>query len=156
MAYKVIYDTNFKVLELDRFPQEKFFLLLGVLFLLIFTTYLLILSTRKRVSKLEGEFSLIKSAVKKLTFEVTKLSSLNRKESFARVSSSPSSTSPLELSESELENLASLIVSKAPVKINRERLKELIKKNDVKSLARTLKMSTSEVEILLNLKRRGT
>ncbi|GAB6076238.1 hypothetical protein [Desulfurobacterium crinifex] len=156
MAYEVVYDTNLKLVERSSQFSGETFVLLGILLLFIFIAFLFFLSTRKRLSKLEDEFSLVKSSIKKITFEVAKLSS---KVSNFRVPvdidlQRPFSKPP-ELTEADLERIVSLMISKAPVKINKEKLKEMIAKNDLKALARALKMSTSEVEILLNLRRKG-
>jgi len=156
MAYEVIYDTNFKLVERSSQFSGETFVLLGVLLLFIFIAFLFFLSTRKRLSKLEDEFSLVKSSIKKVTFEVAKLSS--KVPNFrppVDVDLQRSFSKPPELTETDLERIVSLMISKAPVKINKEKLKEMIVKNDLKALARALKMSTSEVEILLNLRRKG-
>jgi predicted nuclease with TOPRIM domain len=156
MAYKVIYDTNLKLMgRSGQFPEGTF-VLLGILFLFVFIAFLFILSTRKRISKLESEFSLVKSSIKKVTFEVAKLSSkVSNIRPSVDVNLQSSFSKPPELTENELERVVSLMISKAPVKINKEKLKEMIVRNDLKALARALKMSTSEVEILLNLRRKG-
>ncbi len=156
MAYEVVYDTNLKLIERSSQSGGEIFVLLGIALLFIFITFLFFLSTRKRLSKLENEFSLLKSSVKKVTFELAKLSSkVSNSRALVDVNLQRSFSKPPELTEADLEKVVSLMISKAPVKINKEKLKEMVMKNDLKALARALKMSTSEVEILLNLRRKG-
>ena len=158
MAYEVVYDTNLKVVERSSQFSSEAFVFLGLLLLFVFIAFFLFISTRRRISKLEGECSLIKSSVKKVAFDMAMLSSV--------VSSTQAPQNPVagskksflklpELTEADVEKVVSLMVSKAPVKVNREKLKEMIARKDIKALARALKMSTSEVEVLLNLRRRG-
>ena len=159
MAYEVVYDTNLKVVgRSSQFSSETFVFLVGLLILFAFIAFLLFISTRRRISKLEGECSLIKSSVKKMAFDVANLSSVVSSTQAPQnpIAGSKRSFSKLpELTEADLERVVSLMISRAPVKVNKEKLKEMIVKKDIKALARALKMSTSEVEILLNLRRKG-
>jgi hypothetical protein len=156
MAYKVVYDTNLRLIERSGQFTGEAIASACVLLLFMLVFIVLLLRIRKRLLKLENDFSLVKSSIKKLTFELAKLSS--RISSFQVPTNAhlqKSSSSPLKLTETDLEKIVSLMISKSPVKINKEKLKEMIVKNDLKALARALKISTSEVEILLNLWRKG-
>jgi len=156
MAYKVVYDTNLRLIERSGQFTGEAIAIACVLLLFMLVFIVLLLRIRKRLLKLENDFSLVKSSIKKLTFELAKLSS--RISSFQVPTNAhlqKSSSSPLKLTETDLEKIVSLMISKSPVKINKEKLKEMIVKNDLKALARALKISTSEVEILLNLWRKG-
>jgi hypothetical protein len=158
MAYEVVYDTNLKVVERSSQFPDGAFVFLGLLLLFVFIAFLLFISTRRRILKLEGECSLVKSSVKKMSFEVAKLNSVVSSTQVPQnlIADSKKSFSKLpELTEIDLERVVSLMISKAPVKVNKEKLKEMVAKKDIKALARALKMSTSEVEILLNLRRKG-
>jgi hypothetical protein len=159
MAYEVVYDTNLKLVEVSSHLGGRVIVILGIVSLFILVVFFFFfLSTRKRLSKLEEEFALLKSSIKKLTFEVAKLSSkvlTSRMSASVNVESKKASSRTVQLTDADLEKIVSLMISKAPVKINKEKLKEMIIKNDLKALARALKMSTSEVEILLNLRRKG-
>jgi len=148
MDYRVIYDTELSAIEVSRqLPLEVLTVALAVLFV---ATVLGFLLTRRRIKRLEVKVTLLESNVSRINYNVAELASEFSKLNLKFVVPKRASKREKKLTEFEVEKLAELIISKAPVKINREKLKELIMKRDLKALAKALKMSISEVEILMS------
>jgi len=135
-------------IEVSRqLPLEVLIVALAILFV---TTVLGFLLTRRRIKRLEVKVTLLESNVSRINYNVAELASEFSKLNLKFVVPKRASKRERKLTEFEVEKLAELIISKAPVKINREKLKELIMKRDLKALAKALKMSISEVEILMS------
>jgi len=148
MDYRVIYDTELSAIEVShQLPLEVLIVALAVLFV---ATVLGFLLTRRRIKRLEVKVTLLESNVSRINYNVAELASEFSKLNLKFVVPKRASKREKKLTEFEVEKLAELIISKAPVKINREKLKELIMKRDLKALAKALKMSISEVEILMS------
>ena len=148
MGYRVVYDTNLSVIEKSQqFPLE---------ILLVVSTILLVLAIwglfllRRRVNRLEVKVTLLESKISKISLNVSELASKFSRLNLKPTISEQTPQKEKRLTELEVERIAELITSKAPVKINKDKLKELIMKRDIKALAKALKMSLSEVEILMN------
>jgi|GEM_PF-4132569 biopolymer transport protein ExbB/TolQ len=149
MGYRVVYDTDLSVIgKSQQFPLE--ILLIVSAILLVLTVWGLFL-IKKRVSRLEAKVTLLESKISKISLNVSEFTSKFSRLNLKPTVSEQTPQKEKRLTELEVERIAELITSKAPVKINKDKLKELIMKRDIKALAKALKMSLSEVEILLKL-----
>ena len=113
MGYRVVYDTDLSVIgKSQQFPLE--ILLIVSAILLVLTVWGLFL-IKKRVSRLEAKVTLLESKISKISLNVSEFTSKFSRLNLKPTVSEQTPQKEKRLTELEVERIAELITSKAPV-----------------------------------------
>jgi hypothetical protein len=127
--------------------------ILSLVVVILFVLAIKVLKLNRKLKSLERNFSLLVINVEKIRAD---FSNIKKEIVQAFRNNSYYQRKEIEknfISPEEAERIADSILRKARVKVNKDKLVKMIVNNDIKQLSKVLKMSASEVEILINISR---